>query len=42
MYVLVWNEEGGGDALREAEEENSLHVERSKGWGVCLCGQEVW
>lgn len=34
--MLYWCGVGGGDAQREAEEESSLCVERSEGWG-CTC-----
>lgn len=34
MYVLVWR--SGEVMIREAEEESSLCVERSEGWG-CTC-----
>lgn len=36
VNVCAWCGVGGGDAPREAEEESSLCVERSEGWG-CTC-----
>lgn len=31
---MYWCGVGGGDAQREADEESSLCVERSEGWGA--------
>lgn len=36
---MFWCGVGGGDAQREAEEESSLCVERSEGWGYTFVGR---